>query len=77
MLNYIKNLSIESLTKLLISSKLKELRVLEIVLRGPTLFEDMIFYLWTDSNEICTAYVKLKKKSYFILEKIFDFQFSF
>ena len=29
-------------------------------LRGPTPFEDMIFYLWTDSNEICTAYVKLK-----------------
>ena len=30
------------------------------LLRGPTPFEDMIFYLWTDSNEICTAYVKLK-----------------
>ena len=29
-------------------------------LRGPTPFEDMIFYLWADSNEICTAYVKLK-----------------
>ena len=29
-------------------------------LRGPTPFEDMIFYLWSDSNEICTAYVKLK-----------------
>ena len=29
-------------------------------LRGPTPFEDMIFYLWTDSNEICTAYVKFK-----------------
>ena len=32
----------------------------ELILRGPTPFEDMIFYLWTDSNEICTAYVKLK-----------------
>ena len=31
----------------------------ETVLRGPTPFEDMIFYLWTDSNEICTEYVKL------------------
>ena len=30
------------------------------LLRRPTPFEDMIFYLWTDSNEICTAYVKLK-----------------
>ena len=29
-------------------------------LRASTPFEDMIFYLWTDSNEICTAYVKLK-----------------
>ena len=29
-------------------------------LRGSTPFEDMIFYLWTDSNEICTAYVKLR-----------------
>ena len=32
----------------------------DISLRGPTPFEDMIFYLWTDCNEICTAYVKLK-----------------
>ena len=31
-------------------------------LRGPTPFEDMIFYLWTDSNEICTAYVKLNSE---------------
>ena len=31
-------------------------------LRGPTPFDDMIFYLWTDSNEICTAYVKLNSK---------------
>ena len=33
-----------------------------LLLRGPTPFEDMIFYLWTDSNEICTAYVKLNSK---------------
>ena len=33
-----------------------------LYLRGPTPFEDMIFYLWTDSNEICTAYVKLNSK---------------
>ena len=31
-------------------------------IRGPTPFEDMIFYLWADSNEICTAYVKLNSK---------------
>ena len=31
-----------------------------VYFRGPTPFEDMIFYLWTDSNEMCTAYVKLK-----------------
>ena len=31
-------------------------------LRGPTPSEDMIFYLWTDSNEICKAYVKLNSK---------------
>ena len=31
-------------------------------LRGPTPFEDMIFYLWTDSNEICTAFVKLNSE---------------
>ena len=30
------------------------------VLRGSTPFEDMIFYLWTDLYEICTAYVKLE-----------------
>ena len=32
----------------------------QLILRGPTPFKDMIFYLWTDSNEICTAYVKFK-----------------
>ena len=37
-------------------------RLSEINLRGPTPFEDMIFYLWTDSNEICTAYVKSNSK---------------
>ena len=47
-----------------------------MVLREPTHFEDMIFYLWTDSNEICTAYVKLKINHILFL-KIFDFRFSF
>ena len=36
----------------------------------------MIFYLWTDSNEICTAYVKLKI-NHILFMKIFDFWFSF
>ena len=40
-----------------------------INLMGLTPFEDMIFYLWTDSNEICTAYVKLKINDTFIHEK--------
>ena len=35
-------------------------------LRGPIHFEDMIFYLWSDSNEIT-----------FYSWKIFDFWFSF
>ena len=43
-------------------------------LRGPTPFEDMIFYLWTDSNEICTAYVKLNSKHILFMR---DFRFSF
>ena len=41
-------------------------------LRGPTPFEDMIFYLWTDSNEICTAYVKLNSK-HILFMRIFLF----
>ena len=45
------------------------------LLRGPTPFEHMIFYLWTNSNEICTAYVKLKINHILFL-KIFDFRFS-
>ena len=36
--------------------------VILLYLRGPTPFEDMIFYLWTDSYEICTVYVKLNSK---------------
>ena len=43
-------------------------------LRGPTPFEDMIFYLWTDSTEICTAYVKLKINHILFLK---NFWFSF
>ena len=46
-------------------------------LRGPTPFEDMIFYLWTDSNEICTAYVKLNSKYILFMREFFDFRFSF
>ena len=41
-----------------------------------TPIEEMIFYLWTDSNEICTSYVKLKINDTFISWKIFDFLFS-
>ena len=40
--------------------QLKILKKKNYCLRGPTPFEDVIFYLWTDSNEICTTYVKLK-----------------
>ena len=46
-------------------------------LRGSTPFEDMIFYLWTDSNEICTAYVKLKISDTFIPEKFLIFALVF
>ena len=35
---------------------------MKIELRGPTPFEDMIFYLWTDSSQIITAYLKLNSK---------------
>ena len=41
-------------------------------LRGPTPFEDMIFYLWTDSNETCTSYVKLNSK-HILFVRIFWF----
>ena len=34
----------------------------------------MIFYLWTDSNEICTAYVKLNSK-HILFMRIFLFSF--
>ena len=45
---------------------------------GPTPFENMIFYLWTDSNEICTAYVKLNSKHISFMENfsIFDLVFE-
>ena len=39
---------------------------------------DMIFYLWTDSNEICTAYIKLKinhilfMKFFLIFDLVFE-----
>ena len=41
-------------------------------LRGATPFEDMIFYLWTDSNEIYTAYVKLNSE-HILFMRIFWF----
>ena len=44
-------------------------------LRGPTPFEDMIFFLWTDSNEICTAYVKLNSK-HILFMRFFWFSIS-
>ena len=37
----------------------------------------MIFYLWTDSNEISTAYVKFKINDTFIPEKILIFALVF
>ena len=46
-------------------------------LRGSTPFQDMIFYLWTDSYEIFTAYVKLKINDTFIHEKILIFALVF
>ena len=46
------------------------------LLRGPTPFEDMIFYLWTDSNEICTAYVKLNSE-HILFMRIFWFLIQF
>ena len=48
--------------RLIIVTQARKLRTKVFLLRGPTPFEDMIFYLWTDSNEICTAYVKLNSK---------------
>ena len=46
------------------------------LLRGPTPFEDMIFYLWTDYKEICTAYAKLNSK-HILFMKIFWFSIPF
>ena len=37
---------------------------------GSTHFQEVIFYLWTDPSEICTAYVKLNSNSILLL-KIF------
>ena len=53
---------IENSVRCIFGNYVSNIRKLLIVfiLRGPTPFEDMIFYLWTDSNKICTAYVKLK-----------------
>ena len=51
-------------------------KITSYILRGLTPFEDMIFYLWTDSNEIGTAYTKLNYK-HILFMRIFDFRFSF
>ena len=50
----------------------REIIIMSGGLRGPTPFEDMIFYLWTDSNEICTAYVKLNSE-HILFMRIFLF----
>ena len=54
-------------------------------LTGPTPFQRVIFYLWTDLNEICTAYVKSNSILFMIFffflyfdivfEKIWNFRF--
>ena len=37
-------------------------------LRGSTSFQGVIFYLWTDFDEICTVYVKLNSYSIFFMQ---------
>ena len=37
-------------------------------LRGSTPFQGVIFYLWTDLNEICTAYIKLNSKIFLFVD---------
>ena len=48
-----------------------------VALRGPTPFEDMIFYLWTDSNEILHSIYTIENKSHFIREKFLFFDLVF
>ena len=50
---------------------------MDTALRGPTPFENMIFYLWTDSYEICTAYVKLNINHILFLNFFFIFDLVF
>ena len=46
-------------------------------LRGSTPFQGVIFYLWTDLNDICTAYVKLNSKIFLFMELFLDFGMVF
>ena len=56
-------------------------------LRGYTPFQGVIFYLWTDLDEICTVYIKLNSNSILfanffldfgmVFEKIWNFRFFF
>ena len=55
------------------------------ILRGSTSFQEVIFYLWSDLDEICTVYVKLNSNSLFMqifwisvwFEKYCNFWFFF
>ena len=47
-----------------------------IHIRGPTPFQGVIFYLLTDLDEICTAYVNLNSNSIFP-ELFFKFRYDF
>ena len=49
-----------------------------MTLMGPTPFEDMIFYLWTDSKRNLHSICKIENKSHFIRENflIFDLVFE-
>ena len=40
-----------------------EIKLNILKLKGSTPFQGVIFYLWTDLDEICTAYVKLNSNS--------------
>ena len=46
-------------------------------LRGATTFQELIFYLRTDVDEICTAYVKLNSKIFFVHGTFLDFGMVF
>ena len=48
-----------------------------IFLRGSTPFQVVIFYLWTDLNEICTAYVEMNSKIFMFMELFLNFGMVF